>query len=330
MFEENIQCMIQELNKSLEDELINANSIPEQNTNTIQQQNTNTIQQQNTLKEIKNNNNFEDEIIKFVIENNPKLCILTPCYGSMCHISYTQCLIDTVEIFRKYNFKLVLQFCKNDSLVTRARNNLIAKAMNDESVTHIMFIDSDISWHPLDIMKLILYNKPLVGGIYPQKRYHWNKLYENNKGSNVDKWIETKNKNGFLKNLTDSNMIQYNLLKYNLNVNSGVLHIDNNLTEIKHLATGFMLIQRHLIEKMFLKYYFTKYIDDTCFLTESENKYAYALFDCGIENTHYYSEDWLFCDRWSKMGGSIYADVTIRLVHSGIEEYNGCYLASLL
>jgi hypothetical protein len=115
-----------------------------------------------------------------------------------------------------------------------------------------------------------------------------------------------------------------------MNYISSNLTITNNLAEVRHLATGFMMIQRSTLESMMLQHPATKYVDDVCFLRDEENKYAYALFDCGVEEGHYFSEDWLFCHRWSKMGGKIYADVSISLVHSGMEDYKGCYISSVL
>ena len=35
-------------------------------------------------------------------------------------------------------------------------------------------------------------------------------------------------------------------------------------------------------------------------------------------------------DRWSKMGGNIYIDVSISLSHTGVEDYNGSLLTTLL
>jgi hypothetical protein len=60
-------------------------------------------------------------------------------------------------------------FSVNDSLITRARNNLIA--ITDMTITHIMFID--IKWFPYDIYKLILSDKDVIGGAYPIKKYTW-------------------------------------------------------------------------------------------------------------------------------------------------------------
>ena len=91
-----------------------------------------------------------------------------------------------------------------------------------------------------------------------------------------------------------------------------------------------MMIKRATIAKMFEAFPSTKYVDDVSFLRPEENVNAYALFDCGVEDGHYYSEDWMFCSRWSKMSGEIWTDVSINLSHIGIEKYNGCYLATLI
>ena len=64
--------------------------------------------------------------------------------------------MNTKEILQKYGISVKFEFCKGDSLVSRARNNLVAKAMSDPSVTHIFFIDSDISWDPVNVLKLLL------------------------------------------------------------------------------------------------------------------------------------------------------------------------------
>ena len=91
-----------------------------------------------------------------------------------------------------------------------------------------------------------------------------------------------------------------------------------------------MMIKRSTIEKMSQAFPSTKYTDDVGFLQGKENDFAYALFDCGVEDDHYYSEDWLFCHRWQKMGGDIYIDVSINLTHSGMEDYCGSFIASIV
>ena len=266
--------------------------------------------------------------------NTVNICILTPCFGSICHTGYVTSLLKTMEIFKKLNVSISVEFCRNDSLVTRARNNLIARAMNDETITHFLFIDNDIEWEPAEIIKLLCHDKRIIGGVYPIKKYNWDKILKRNEENGlydgIQQMLSHKSSTMLKDIITDENYIRHKLVNYNLNYLEGKLQIQNNIAKVKHIATGFMMIQRKTIQKMCQAFPSTKYTDDVNFLTKEENKYAYALFDCCIENETYYSEDWLFCNRWRNMGGDIYIDVTISLDHTGIEDYKGSYITNVV
>ena len=276
------------------------------------------------------------ETIESYLQANetPCLYILTPCYGGVCYTSYTRSIMNTVEKLKQYNIDIHVEFCNSDSLVSRARNNLIAKAMSNPKTTHIMFIDADITWNPDDIIKLLISNKDLCGGVYPLKKYNWDRLIESSSGEKdtevLSKWIDKKDRSIFKNMISDKDYIQHQMLSYNLNYVENKVVIKDNMTEVRHIATGFMMMKRNVIHRMADGFPYTKYTDDIGFLNGDENDFAYALFDCGVENNHYLSEDWMFCERWRKLGGSIYVDVTINLIHTGTEQYNGCYLSSIM
>jgi len=285
----------------------------------------------NITSTIDQSSSLSEQITQYVLCNKPKLYILTPCYGGMCHLNYLCSLMKTIDIFKLYNFPIQIEFCRNDSLISRARNNLVAKAMIDPEMTHILFIDNDITWNPTDIFKLILSDKNLIGGIYPLKNYFWDKILTSSNGVSLDKLLERRNNNSILSRLySEEDFLKQNLLKYNVNYMKSNVDIDNNISEVKHIATGFMMIQRVTIQTMIFHYSDTKYVDDVSFLSNTENQYAYALFDCRVEDNHYLSEDWLFCNRWSKIGGKIYFDVSIDLIHTGQEDYKGSFLSTIL
>jgi acyl-CoA synthetase (AMP-forming)/AMP-acid ligase II len=241
-------------------------------------------------------------------------------------------LIATISRMKEVGVELHLEFCNNDSLVSRARNNLVAKAMTNANMTHMLFIDNDITWDPDSILKLLVADKPLVGGIYPLKHYNWERLVTTNPENPnvVQNWIDRKNQSMFKDAIQDVDMVHHRMLSYNLNHSTATLKIENNLTTVRHIATGFMMIKRKVIEKMQLAFPSTKYVDDVGFLSSTESEQAFALFDCGVEDGHYFSEDWLFCHRWTKMGGEINVDVTINLNHTGPVDFRGCYLASII
>ena len=277
---------------------------------------------------INNRESFEERVFSYIANNNPKLYILTPCYGGMCHVNYMICLMNTIHLFKQFNFPIQVEFCKNDSLVSRARNNLIARALSDTISTHYIFIDSDISWDPFDILKLILSDKELIGGIYPLKNYDWSKLVK--EPDYVSQLLKRKNESQLASIISDEKIIQHNLLNYNVNYLTNLLEIDNNLAKVRHVATGFMMIKREVFTQMMKSFPSTKYVDDINFLRPHENEFAYALFDCGVEDGHYFSEDWLFCHRWTKMGNEIWIDVSINLIHSGNEDFCGSYISSFI
>jgi len=289
------------------------------------------ITNKNITAEINSNTiDIYDSVKEYVSEHKPVLYILTPCYGSVCFVNFVHCLMQTKELFSHFNIQTNVLFCKSDSLVSRARNNLVAKAMTCEDMTHMMFIDNDITWDPFDILKLIIANKPISGGIYPLKSYNFNKIIPTENNPNPIQSIIDKKDKSLLKKINNENAIQMNMLKYNVNYVSKIVNIENNLTKVKHIATGFMLIQRNAIEKMSIYYPETKYSDDVNFLTPDENIYAYALFDCGVVDDHYLSEDWMFCNRWASHGGELWIDITINLTHTGIHDFKGCYMSSIL
>jgi len=291
-------------------------------------------QQQPNTNQMNEKLEFEKLVREYIDKNKPKLYILTPCFASLCYVDFVSCLMMTIDVLRLLGVEVQVEFCKNDSLVSRARNNLVARAMFDKKMTHIIFIDNDISWEPASILKLLVSDKHIIGGAYPIKHYDWSKLTkdpQNPYNTNIiQSWIDNKNKSQLRDAISDNDIVQNKLLKYNVNYLDNYISINNNIAKVRHTATGFMMIKRVVFEKMMKAFPSTKYVDDVSYLRPEENEFAYALFDCGVEEGHYFSEDWLFCHRWTKMGGEINIDVTINLTHTGIENYKGCYISSLL
>ena len=277
---------------------------------------------------------LEVKLQEYTSKNKVKLCILTPCFGDICHTGYVSSLLKTVNTLNSLKIDHIIEFCRNDSLVTRARNNLIARAMNDLDITHFLFIDNDIQWGAEEIIKLLCHDKNIIGGVYPIKKYKWDKILQKDaitgEYNSISKIQQRKHKSELTNMISDDNYIMHNLVDYNFNYLDERIHIKDNILKVKHIATGFMLIKRNVIESMIKAFPSTKYTDDVNFLTPDENKYAYALFDCSVENGTYCSEDWVFCNRWRNMGGNIFVDVTITLTHTGIEDYKGLYMSSIM
>lgn len=276
-----------------------------------------------------------DEQLKTYLETHPDtfIMILTPCYNGELTSNYCASMIELTQYLTLMHLRFTVQFV-SDSLVTRSRNNLIARSMGDpNSVTHMLFIDADITFRYHDIVKLLVTNKDVIGGIYPLKKYNWSHLKQTEDENKIRDLLELKKQNTIFDNMSDEEFIQKRMVRYNLNFLGEKLLVEDSMTEVYHIPTGFMMIKRNVIEKMAKEYPETKYDDNMHYLnTEEERNWSYALFDCAISKTNntYLSEDWLFCERWRKIGGQVFAHVGIDLDHTGTETFKGSFLTSLV
>ena len=108
------------------------------------------------------------------------------------------------------------------------------------------------------------------------------------------------------------------------------MNISKNMTKVKEIAFDFIMLKRIVFEKMFSAFPKTKYTDNSGFLQDSENDYAYTLFDIYNEKNIILSDEIVFSKRWQNMGGSIWIDITIGLTRTGLYDYNGNYYNSII
>jgi len=91
---------------------------------------------------------------------------------------------------------------------------------------------------------------------------------------------------------------------------------EGDLVEVGTLGTGFMLIKRTVFTQM-IEAGAQKYTD-AIGLSSVENNNQYDFFNCTIDTQgRYLTEDWSFCRQWRELGGTIWADTSIALVHVG-------------
>jgi hypothetical protein len=261
------------------------------------------------------NNNIQLSQEDFDYLKSIKLHIATPCYGGMCTADYSLSLIKFFRIANMLSMNVTIETLSNESLITRGRNILAHNFLNDPDTTHLMFIDADICFEEMDIIKLILRKKDIVGGIYPLKKINWENIY---KKRNDFESIEDLKQGGINYVV---NVPQYTIEKSV--IMNGQISLEEGLLEVTGLGTGFMLIKREVLEKM------KKYYASDWFLYEG--KQMYMFFDTAIEEETkaYLSEDYFFIRRWRKMGNFAWIDPTISLMHSGYYQFEGGSLSNI-
>jgi hypothetical protein len=203
--------------------------------------------------------------------------ICMPCYGGMLTESTFMSYIKWANTCRQLGIDWTMETMTNESLISRARNTLTAKFLHNKESTHLMFIDADIGWEPWHLLVMLNRDVDVIGGLYPMK-------------SLPVKWCV----NGF----------------------EGAEEGPDGLQEVSKTGTGFMLIKRHVFEKLDAHPATRPFINDIGLPAEL-NPYMKTYFDTAVRENRYYSEDWTFCENWRDLGGKVWVDKRVLLRHTG-------------
>lgn len=242
-----------------------------------------------------------------------RIMICTPCYGRMVNESYLKAMLATQEALRKNGHEMVLSTFGNESLITRARNNLAAGFLGSDCDA-LMFIDSDIGWRPRALLDLMRSGHALCGIPYPTKNYQWDR---------VPALATTSGPDGapLAPQALRQRAMNYTLLKSATQAPG----LGAEWQQVDALGTGFMLIQRHVLETMRDHYREElRYVNDVQgYIASVKPEHCVALFETLIDpvSRRYLSEDYAFCKRWRDIGGSLFANLGHRLSHTGAHEF---------
>jgi hypothetical protein len=206
-----------------------------------------------------------------------------PCYGGMMSEPTVTSLLRFILLAQQAGLNWSLDTMVNESLITRGRNNLMAKMMTNPAATHFMFIDADIRFEPDAILKMLACDKDVIAGLYPKKALPVNYV--------INLKPETK--------------------------------IQGDIFTVDTAGTGFLLFKRSVYEKLIAAHPDTKYVDDVGLGKQYEPMMYSIFDCEIDERGHYLSEDWLFCRRWQAIGGEIWAHSKVLLNHIGHYEFQG-------
>lgn len=207
-----------------------------------------------------------------------KIAICTPCLSGEVNLAFSISLNATLARMQKTEtafFSVV-----GSSIIHLARCSLVAQAM-EWGADKIVFIDDDISWRPQDFERLILAPEKLVCGAYQKKPF----------------------------NVYATAEMAISALPGNLVPN------DKGLCEIDGAATGFLRIDREVIEGM--KPFVQKIHDDS--MSAGQVAEFYEYFYCGKQirdgRVYTHGEDFYFCAKAREAGFRTFVDPKIELGH---------------
>ena len=212
--------------------------------------------------------------------------VATPAYGGCVHAQYVSSLLRVVQDGR---MQVTPRLRSGESLITRARNALVAEFLSDERYTHLFWIDSDIGFDAAAFFRQVQSPHDVCGGVYPKK---------NRDG-------------GFV----------VELLPGSVDVTSDMF------APVRYVGTGFMCCSPAAIERLTLAFP-ERYQTDQPEMRRFEPHF-FTLFDTEVCEGRYLSEDYAFCKKCHDAGIDVMADVTSDLTHTGVFHYTGNWLESL-
>lgn len=210
-----------------------------------------------------------------------KLMIAIPCYDGKVNIKTAFAIAELVPKLDKMGVQIHLAHVSGCSIITKARNNLVRNFMNSDC-TDLLFVDADVIINVEAVTRLLALstNKDVVAGSYPRRA-------------------------------ADSKFF----LDFYLNEKKELEFDEHGLMRVESVATGFMLIRRHVIEHMYEAH------PEWAYSIGDEGEMEIAVFDFAIIDGQYIGEDYLFCRRAREEGFKIYLDPDISLPHIGTQEF---------
>lgn len=259
--------------------------------------------------------------LKQLHESKPLLMIATPAYGGLYTDVYHRSLMQGLGALGRLQIPTYISTITNESLVTRARNILVAMFLANKDATHLMFIDADIGFNAENIAKMMTDTMrddvEIVCGAYPKKGINWQTVIDAvNRGEDNAETIEHHSSN------------------YVINFKEDNVKIQNGLCKILDPGTGFMLIKKNVFVKLIAEFGDKlKYDNDLPYLAEDVAKNCYAFFDTCIEgegvldfvkgSRRYLSEDYFFARLCQRLGIDTWLDPRVELHHAGSHVYKG-------
>jgi len=140
-----------------------------------------------------------------------KVMIGTPAHDGRVDVWFANSLVNTVKLAMQRQVDIKPIYMSYDSLVQRARNDLVKLAV-EEDFDDLIFIDSDEEWDPEWIFKLLAYKEEVIG----------------------------------LPVVKKSDQMMFNIKS----LPQGLKMQQNGLMEVEAVGTGFMKISRSALKKV--------------------------------------------------------------------------------
>ena len=199
-----------------------------------------------------------------------KIFIGTPCFEYKVNANYVKTLLEFEKL--RINFE---PFFLHDSLITRARNELITQFYENSTFTHLFWLDGDVSIPGEGLQTLLSHQVDVIAAPVP------------------------------IKDLSPG---------AHQSIKRTYEEIKPYLYKAEAAATGCFLMSKKSVSALVKSssYYF---------VNDESTRKLYNVFEVGIRNNQYMSEDWDISYKLRDLGFEIYIDSSFPILHAGIHNY---------
>ncbi len=179
--------------------------------------------------------------------DNRRLFVATPMFGGQCSGWFTSAIVELTKACVERGLPFDFTSCFNEARITRARNILVDEFLRS-TATHLMFVDSDVDFAAADVLALLDFDRPIIGGAYPKKAIAWHNV-----------------RAAALNRIGQSDPAQ--LQAFSTFWNANVLPDSEPLSsttpvQVAELATGFLMIRRDVFDRFRATYPERRYRSD--------------------------------------------------------------------
>jgi hypothetical protein len=248
--------------------------------------------------------------------NNPEILIATPAFEGNVKTGYVKSLFATQALLNNHGIKhdyITLEI----SDIALARNYFASYMLERPNYTHLLFVDSDMTFSNITVGRLLVEAKPLIGCVYPKRTIDLNRVIE---------LARTHKDNAAVLGLAHDFVVRYPSGPQEVKVADG-------LSRVAGLGMGLCLIARtvfaQLVETGKLEQH-ENFAKGSAFNKNTLNAPLYGFFDQMGSADGPLSEDLAFCERWTSLcGGDVWALVEERIGHIGPMEFSVPYIERL-
>ena len=269
-------------------------------------------------------------------------------YGGQAHAEFTVAIAKLSQLCAELGIALRLHFLCNESLVMRARNAIVDEFLRSGD-THLLFIDADMGFDPMDALYLLALQDPdpshdaydVAAAPYPLKLFAWKNIAKAVKLGMADEDPRILEKYA-------SRMVAAPAGKGAIKLRSP--------TEVNAAGTGFFMVRRATFERFEAAHPGLAFAPDDNLAQAGKAPGRFAFFDTGIDSkgnnlaeelalflrarplatrddiaafladprasmksysNNFISEDYMFCKRVRDAGMKIWLCPWMQLTHSG-------------